>query len=1146
MSNEKKGFREFPLTTLAVDNATSVFLLAFMILYFGYNSYNDMPKEQFPEINIPTIFVNTPYPGNSAVDIENLVTRPIEKELKAINGIKKVESTSMQDFSVIVVEFNTDVDISDAMVDVKDAVDRAKAELPNDLPNDPVVQDIDLGEFPIMTVNLSGEFTNDELRNYAEYLQDELEDIDEILRVEIKGALEREVKIEVDLKQMEARQVSFRDIQTAIEAENITMSGGEIVAGGFRNAVRIIGEFTSVEEIADIVVKSENIQPVYLRDIAEVSFSFMDRTSYARMDQHPVVSLDVIKRSGANLLSASDKIKEAVERAQQEELPAALSINVFNDQSINIRSEVSNLENSIISGVILVVLVLLFFLGIRNALFVGIAIPLSMLMGIMFLYLTGSTLNIIVLFSLILALGLLVDNGIVVVENIYRYMQEGFSGVEAAKKGAGEVALPIIASTATTLAAFLPLAFWPGIMGSFMSNLPITLIAVLTSSLFVALVVNPVFTARFMKVDTRSKDPERRRRKQRNRWILVAALTGGVMLFHMLGWDAGRNICGIVALVTLLNMYVLRPASFYFQDKVIPLLESVYDNFIRLALRAFMPIVVFLGTFGLLVLAIILLAINAPKVIFFPDIEPIYVNAFVEMDMGTDIEVTNELMQTLERDVEQAMAPYVQVVDAILAQVGEGTSDPAGPPEPGVSPNKARLTVAFVPANERNGVNTRDLMEIIRRTVQGHPGATIVVEKNAAGPPQGRPVNLELRGDDINELLVLSQDVLSYLNEKNVPGVEELQADIKLAKPEQTVYINRETARMYGVSTRDIASTIRTALYGMEVSKFKQGEDDFPINIRANEHYRYNKDALMSQVITFRDPGSGRISQVPINTVATIEYGETFSAVKRKDMQRMITIYSNVTDGYNANEIVDELRGYMDAFLMPRGYDYEFTGQQQEQMEAMDFLSTAFVIALFVIFIILVSQFNSIYAPFIIVLTILFSIIGVLMGYVSTGRDLVVVMTGVGIISLAGIVVNNAIVLIDYINLLIKRKREELSIGQEFRLPNEMIREAIIRGGAIRLRPVLLTAITTVLGLIPLAIGFNFNFFTLVTELNPRIFIGGDNVAFWGPMAWTVIYGLVFSTFLTLIVVPVMYWLFYHLSLLINKLLGLDRPVYES
>lgn len=1128
---KKNLFREFKLTSLAVDNGTSIFILTAMIILFGWQSYRSMPKELFPEIVIPTIYVGTPYPGVSAVDIENLVSRPIEKEIKSVTGVKEIKSTNIQGYSTVIVEFGTDVKVPEALADVKDAVDKAKGELPTDLPADPNVFDINFSEFPVVTVNLSGDYTIDELRNYAEYLQDKIEAIDEITRVDIKGALEREVKVDVDPIRMEARQISFQDIENAISSENLNVSGGEVLMNGFRRAVRVVGEFETADQIADIVVKSENQSPVYLRDIADVSFGFEDVTSYARVDQQSVVSLDVVKKAGANLLDAIDKMKLELEVAQADHLPSDLNVTLFNDQSVNVRKQVSELENSIISGVILVVLVLLFFLGTRNAMFVGVAIPMSMLMGILILNLLGIPLNLMVLFSLILALGLLVDNAIVVVENIFRFMQEGYSGWEAAKKGTAEVAVAIIASTATTLAAFIPLAFWQGLIGSFMKYLPITLIIVLSSSLFVALVINPVFTSSLMSTE-RELDAEGKRKKFRRVMIWLAAFAILGVIFALFGATTGRNVMIIVAGLTALNYFLLRPASFFFQNRFLPFLENIYDSTIRFVLRGATPYLVFGGTFMLLIFSNFLLQQFPPKTVTFPDTPPNYVNVFVEMPLGTDIEVTNKVVTKLEERIVKTVAPYGEVVDAILTQVGEGTGDPGTPGgEQGSTPHKGRITVSFVAADERQGANTFEIMEAIRGSVKGQPGVKVVIDKDQSGPPVGKPINLELVGEDIDVLAQLSQDVMKYLNDANIPGVEELIADVNLSKPELIIDIDRDAARRFGLSTYSIAIAVRTAVFGKEASTLKVGEDEYPIQIRLDQRYRNNVNALLNQRITFRDPGTGRVSQVPISAVAKVRYSTTYSSIKRKDLNRAITIYSNVIGGYNPAEIIAEMEYLLEDFDMPEDYTYKFTGEQEEQAEAMNFLVTAFGVAFFAIFLILVAQFNSILYPFIIIISIVFSTIGVFFGLVISRMDFVVVMTGIGIISLAGIVVNNAIVLIDYINFLRKGKREEQGLTERHQeLTNVDVRDSIILAGKTRLRPVLLTAITTVLGLIPLAIGFNMNFVTLVTQFDPQIFIGGDNVAFWGPMAWTIINGLVFATFLTLIVVPVMYWIVFRMG----------------
>lgn len=1131
----KQKLKQFSLTSFAVDNATSVFLIAMMILLFGVNAYNDMPKEQYPDASLPTIYINTPYFGNSAEEIESLVTKPIEKELEAISELKKMTSTSLQDFSVLVVEFDNSIDVNEAVRKTKDAVDKAKRELPNDLDEEPSVLEVNFADLPIVTVNVSGDYPMEKLKAYAEYIEEKLETIKQINKIDVKGAQDQEVKIDVDLAKMQSRQVSFSDVENAILSENMTMSAGELNKDGFRRAVRIVGQFEDMVQIENTIVKSENQRPIYLKDIAKVDFAFEERKSYARSDGYPVISLDIIKRKGENLLFAADAIKEKLEEITPN-LPEDLKVSLFNDLSVYTRNEVNNLENSIISGVLLVILVLLFFLGLRNASFVGLAIPLSMLTGILFLAVSGTTMNIVVLFSLILALGLLVDNGIVVVENIYRYMQNGYSGEEAAKYGTGEVAWPIIVSTATTLAAFLPLAFWPGLMGEFMKYMPITLIIVLSSSLFVALVINPVFTSKFMIVDEKADSQEVYAKRRKN--VLLGALAMFVIgvIAHFAGIELLRNIMGFVLAISLVNFFILRPGAFAFQNSALPWLEKKYNQFITYVLSGWKPVVVFFSSFVLLFLSILLISIKPPPVEFFPSPEPLYVNVFVELPIGKDIEETNAIVKEIEEDITEVIGDRATIVEAILTQIGENTSDPNAPPEPGFTPHKARLTVQFVKNQDRGGVSTRQIMNDLREVLQGYVGIEVTVDKNADGPPVGKPINIEIKGEDLDSLLVLSDKVKNYIDAKNVGGIEELKMDVKLGKPELIVNIDREAARRYELSTFSIASTLRTSLFGKEVSKYKKDEDEYPIMLRLDEAYRNDINNLINQKVTFRNPANGRIVQVPISTVSDFEYSSTYNSINRLDAERVVRISSNVLDGYNANEIVEELKTIITDVSFPDGYTYDFTGEQEQQAEDMAFLMSAFLVALFGIFIIIVAQFNSIISPFIILLSIVFSTIGVFLGYFFTGETYSIVFSTVGIISLAGVVVNNAIVLLDYINLLVKRKVEERGLSSMSDLTKTEVMECVIDGGATRLRPVLLTAITTILGLVPLAIGFNFNFFTLLSDLDPQIFIGGDNTALWGPMAWTIIYGLSFSTFLTLIVVPVMWWLAYRGTVRVSKL----------
>lgn len=1115
-------FKEFKLSSLALNNGTSVFILLFMIIFLGFSAYRNMPKELFPEITIPTIYVSTAYPGNSPLDMENLVTRPLEKEIQPINGIKTLSSTSIQDFSAIVVEFNTDVDVDEVLLEVKDAVDKAKKDLPNDLPAEPSVMEVDFSEMPILNINLSGDFSIDNLKMFAEDLQDEIEAIAEISEVEIKGVLDREIKVNVDLYKMQANEISFFDIENAIANENISMAGGEIEMQGTRRSLRLVGEFKSAKELEDVIVKHEKGNIVYLRDIADVEDGYKSRSSYARLDGFPVVSLDVKKKSGENLLLATEKINQILADAKGSKLPTNLTVTITNDQSKQTKDQLKNLENSIISGVILVVAVLFFFLGIRNALFVGLAIPLSMFMSFLILSAMGVTINMIVLFALILALGMLVDNAIVIIENIYRlYEEEDMKLMDACKQGVGEVAIPIIASTATTLAAFFPLLFWNDLMGEFMGYIPLTLITVLASSLFIALVINPVVAKTFMK-----KESEEKSIKKSTGLKIALAFAIVSALMYGGGMNVGGSVFGILAVLGILDMFILRRVAKHFKDVSLVKFEAFYSKVLKAALKGKRPYFYVIGTFALLIFSIWFFGNSGVKTEFFPVNEPQYVNMFIEAPIGTDIEKTDSVTKYFEKEVNQILEDDAYLVESVVANVGTGTSDPnAGPAMGGDTPNKAKITISFVDFVERNGASTSEVLKKLTAEMPAVPGYKVSIEKNQEGPPTGKPINLELIGEDLTTLMSIAEEVQREIDQANIAGIEGLKADIELGKPELIIEIDRAKARRFGLSTLQIGGTIRTALFGKEVSKFKDGEDEYPIQLRLQDSRRNSISDLMNQRITFRDQATGKIAQVPISSVASYSYNTTYGSVKRKDMDRAITLYSNVIEGYNATEINLKLKELMAEFDMPSGYSYKFTGQQEEQEKTFAFLSMALVMAVALIALILVSQFNSLIKPLIIILSVLFSTIGVFLGIAAFKMDFVVIMTGIGIISLAGIVVNNAIVLIDYINLLKSRKREELGLSEEQKLSREDIKEAVIMGGKTRLRPVLLTAITTILGLLPLATGMNIDFYGLLASFNPDIYFGGDNAIFWGPMAWTVIFGLTFATFLTLVIVPVMYML---------------------
>ncbi len=1118
-NTKDKVIREFKLTTLSLKNRNTIFLMIILLAVAGISSYINSQKELFPEIYYPTIFVKTIYPGNTPVDIENLITRPLEKEIQTINGIKELRSTSTQDNSDIFVEFKTGIVIKEALQDVKDAVDKAKSELPDDLDIDPIVMDLDFNEFPIININLSGDYSKTELKGFAEYLEDEIETISEISKVELRGLDKREIQINIDIHKLESFELNFNDIENAIAFENVSISGGDLKIDKTTRSIRTIGEFTNIKEIEDIIVKHEKGNIVYLKDVARVIDGYEDPLTIARLDRQAVVSLQVIKKSGENLLSATDKILNILTLAKNSKiLPENLKITISNDQSEYVRDMLHNLENNIIMGIIFVIMVLFFFLGFRNALFVGIAIPMSMFISFSVLSLLGSTINMMVLFGLVLALGMLVDNAIVVVENIYRFIQRGYSLFNAAKLAVGEISLAIIASTATTLAAFFPLVFWPGIMGEFMKHLPITLIIVLTSSLFVALIIIPVLASTFIK-----KDIEKKKTNKKRAFITVVIMLVISVLFYISNIPLFGSLLIIFSILILLNLFVLANAANWFQNTFLVKLESFYLKILKFILRGPRPTITIICTFLLLFLTIVFFIVRRTNILLFPENEPTYINVIAELPIGSDITATDTFMKKLEEEIFILVEPYEKNIKSILTTIGQGVIGQDDFPI-GNTPNKGMITISFVDYEDRKGIRTSEVMKEISNNILGkYPGIQFTIEKNRMGPPTGKPINIEISGKDFNKLLFLTDSIEQVIDKENIEGIEGLKIDLDVGMPELLININRERARRFGLSTAQIASTIRTALFGKEISDYKEGEDEYPIQLRLDKKYRNTISSLMNQKITFRSQSTGKIMQVPISSVADFTYSTTYGAVKRIDMNRVITLYSNVIEGYNPTKINNMLKSLLADFDLPEAYSLNFTGEQQEQDETMAFLTKALIIAIALILIILVTQFNSFIKPLIIIASVLLSTIGVFGGLATFNIDFILVMTGLGIISLAGIVVNNAIVLIDYIDFLKLKKKKETGIKVYEDLPIESSIECIILAGKTRLRPVLLTAITTILGLLPMASGLNIDFNGLLINFSPNIYFGGDNADFWGPMAWTIIFGLTFATVLTLIVVPAMY-----------------------
>lgn len=1145
---EKKNVdKEFGLSSWAINNKTTMYVAIILILFLGASAYFSMPRESFPEIRETKIYISSLYPGNTAEDIEKLITDPIEDKLKNVSNVVEITSTSQEDYSMVVVEFDEDISVDAAKQKVKDEIDSETAS--EDWPTfngakvEPNVFELSLSEeMPILNINISGDYTVERLKEFGEYLEDEIEDLDEIKQVDIRGAQEKEVEVAVDVYKMMASKVNFDDIIGAISNGNMTMSAGNLITSGQRRTIRILGEIENPQELQDFVVKSENNNPIYLKDIAAITFRPKDKTTYAREyipekgKSDAVVMLDVKKRSGKNMVAAAEKIEKIVADAKANVLPTNLRITIANDQSSKTIGQVDDLVNNIIFGIILVVTVLMFFLGFKNALFVGFAIPMSMFMSLMILNLLGFTMNTMILFGLIMGLGMLVDNGIVLVENVYRLMeQEGLSRKEAAKKGIGEIAFPIIISTATTVAAFIPLGLWPGLMGQFMVYFPKTLGVVLGSSLVVAIFFNSVLVSQFMTIEDKEMPLKR--------IIYITSIVGGIGLLILLFGGTYRGL-GTVMIFTAIMLWVyrliLRKASYNFQTKTLVRLENLYENTLKGAFKGWWPQIIAIGSFILFFLAFgsfgASVASQRTKIEFFPDNKPNQIIVYIEYPEGTDIKKTNEITKEIEGKVYDILYDdeYIAdgenfMVESSVSQVGEGAGNPqTDGGSTAEMPHKGKITASMREYKFRKGRDSEELRKKVQEALSGiYPGVLISVEKDANGPPAGPPVNIELQGNDYDELISVAERMRDYINSKNISAIDELKIDVNKSKPGMQVVVDREKAGELGVSTGQVGQQLRNSLFGAKAGIYKEDGDDYDIYVRFNEDLRYNTSALFNQNIVFRDMASGQIKEVPVSTVAKQRNNSGFSAIKHDETKRVVTVYSALAPGYtDAGAVVSQIQNEMKNFDgLPSDIKIDYTGQIEEQNKEMAFLMSAFFTGLGLIFFILIFQFNSVSKPAIIMIAIFLSLIGVFGGIVITGDSFVILMTMMGIISLAGIVVNNGVVLLDYAQLLIDRRKNQLDLDISEYLPKDELLQQIIKAGKARLRPVLLTAITTILGLIPLAIGLNINFFTLVSEFDANIYFGGDNVIFWGPLAWTVIYGLFIATFLTLIVVPVLFYL---------------------
>jgi multidrug efflux pump len=1021
------------ITGLSVKKHTTVLVMVAFVIIMGIISYITLPRESAPDVKIPFMIISTVYVGVAPSDMENLVTRHIEKELKGISGVKEILSSSSEGFSLISVEFEPEVNLDTALQKVKDKVQRAKPNLPVDA-EEPVVTEINLENFPIITINLTADYDLVKLRKVAKDLSDEFITIPGVLDAIISGDLEREVQINVDPNRLKDYNLGLGDVTKIIRNENLTMPAGNMKIGDYEYTVRIPGELKDPEGFKNLVVTAKNNSPVYVRDLADVQYGFKDRTTISRLNGKPCISINVTKRIGENIITITNAIKKIISE-KESQFPYGTHITIQNDSSKFIKIMVADLENNIITGLVLVVLCIFLFLGFTNSFFIGAAIPLSMFITFAVLQAMGITLNFVVLFSLVLAVGMLVDDAVVIVENIYRHRQQGEGKEEGAVKATDEVAMAVSSSTITKVAAFVPLLFWPGIIGEFMYYLPLTVIVALSASLFIALVMNPVFCSRWMKVNPNAHNP------------FDPASKGPYARF--------------------LRRY----------EKIVT--KAVQYPKTTMALAT----VSLISTF-------VLFGMNNKGVQFFPEVDPdqMYIN--IQGPVGLRLDETDIMSQKLEK-----VAESLPDVTNVTANVGVSTSS-SGLSSGGSTANEGRIYIDFKDFEERTQ-NTLTTYNESKEKIKFIAGADVSLNKAEEGPPVGMPVDIRISGDDYLLLGEIARDIRTKI--KNVPGLVDLKDNFESSKPEIRITVDRDKASLLGLSSSDIAGAVRTAINGSEISKYREAEDEYDITVRFEEKFRKSVPDL-DKIYIFKEG-----KQIPLSSVASFEMAAGFGTIHRTEMKRVVSV-TGQNLGRLPNDILNDVKKILAKYELPQGYSIKYSGADEEQQKAAVFLSKALLIALFLITMVLVAQFDSLRIPLIIVSGVVLSFQGVLIGLMIHSMPFGVIMTGIGIITLAGVVVNNSIVLLDY--------------TQKLRAQGRTKAQAIIEAGKIRLRPVMLTAICTIMGLIPMATGWAFDFHTFTFSVN------GSSSQWWATMAIAVIYGLGIATILTLVIVPAMYMLY--------------------
>ena len=1017
----------------AIGRSRTVLMVLSLILIAGTVAYISIPKESDPDVNIPIIYVGMSHDGISPEDAERLLVRPMEQELRSIEGIKEMRSTATEGYSSVLLEFDAGFDADLALADVREKVDVAKVELPEET-DEPTVNEVNVSLFPVIVIMLSGGMPERTLLRHARDLQDSLEGLPGVLSANIVGNREELLEVIVDPVRLESYRISQEELIRSIDFNNRLVAAGALDTGAGRFSVKVPGLFETAKDVLEIPIKNNGDAVVTLRDITDVRRTFWDATSFARLDGRPTVALEIQKRIGFNVIDTIDDVR-AIVATEQKTWPTALEITYIQDKSEFIDTLLTDLQNNVISAVLLVMIIVLAALGIRSSGLVGMAIPGSFLIGILYLYLFGMTINIVVLFSLILSVGMLVDGAIVVTEFADRKMAEGNHKRDAYAAAAQRMAWPIIASTLTTLAAFMPLLFWPGVVGQFMKFLPITLIVTLSGSLLMALIFVPTLGSIFGKVGTSNVRTLKRLAATESGDINdIDGFTGGyARTLHFLirkWWGASAVVAVTVGLL--------------------------------------IGVQVAYGKFG-------------AGVEFFPDVDQDSAFVLVHARGNLSTEEKDALMSEVEQRVME-----LDEFDSIYTQTGF-----SGDGQDQAEDVIGRIMLELKPWRERRRSNA--ILADLRERTADIPGIIVEMRKPDSGPPTGKDVRIELSSRNPALLPPVVESIRQHLN--GVSGLIDVEDSRPIPGIEWQLQVDRAQAGRFASNIFDVGNVVQFVTNGVKVGEYRPNDTDEEIEIRVRLP---SADRSITQLDTLRVqtpeglvPISNFVKRVPKPKVGQID---------RIDGLRVLTVQANVADGILVAEKVAEIGAWLENAPFPPGVDWRFKGQDEEQRQAQEFLSKAFGAALFIMAIVLVTQFNSFYHAFLILSAVIMSTIGVMIGLLVTGQPFGIVMTGVGIITLAGVVVNNNIVLIDTFVRLKNTGMDGI--------------EAVVRTGAQRLRPVLLTAVTTVFGLLPMVLSMNIDF------LAPEIAFGAPSTQWWVQLSTAVVSGLTFATVLTLIVTP--------------------------